>query len=54
MPLKPNEENILAIIECIRTLEATRPECVRNILNKFKKCKEFQSKILFKEYLEML
>jgi len=52
--VQPNEENILAIVECIKTLEAARPECVRNVLNKLKECKEFQSKIMFKKYLEML
>jgi len=52
--VQPNKENILAIIECIKTLEAARPECIRNVLNKLKECKEFQSKIIFKKYLEML
>lgn len=52
--MQPNKENIIVIIECIRTLEAARPECIRNILNKLKECKEFQSKMRFKEYLEML
>jgi len=53
-PVQPNKENIIVIVECIRTLEAARPECTRNILNTLKECKEFQSKIIFKEYLEML
>jgi len=52
--VQPNEENILVIVECIKTLEAARPECIRNVLNKLKECKEFQSKIIFKKYLEML
>lgn len=49
---QPNTENILAIVECIRTLEAAKPECVRNVLNKLRECKEFQSKQCFKESLE--
>jgi len=53
-PVQPNKENILVIVECIRTLEAARPECIRNVLNKLRECKEFQSKTIFKEYLEML
>lgn len=53
-PVQPNKENIIVIVECIRTLEAARPECIRNVLNKLKECKEFQSKIIFKQYLEML
>jgi len=52
--VQPNKENITAIVECIRTLEAARPECIRDILNKLKESKEFQSKMRFKEYLEML
>lgn len=52
--IEPNEENISAIIECIRTLEATRPECVRKTLNKLKECKEFNSKKTFKKSLEIL
>lgn len=52
--LQLNEENILAIVECIRTLEAARPECIRNVLNKLKKCKEFKSKKIFMKYLEIL
>jgi len=52
--VQPNKENIIVIVECIRTLEAVRPECIRNILNKLKDSEEFQSKIIFKEYLEML
>lgn len=54
MNQQPNMENILAIIECIRTLEAAKPECVRNVLNKLKQCEEFQSKKLFKDSLETL
>jgi len=52
--MQPNKENILAIVECIRTLEAAKPECIRNILNKLKEYKEFQSKNIFKKYLEMV
>jgi hypothetical protein len=51
---QPNMENVLAIIECIRILEAARPECVRNVLNKLKECKEFQSKKMFIEFLKTL
>lgn len=52
--LEPNKDNIFAISECIKTLEAARPECVRNVLNKLKECKQFESKKMFKETLEML
>ncbi|XP_025198705.1 TELO2-interacting protein 2-like [Melanaphis sacchari] len=52
--MEPNEKNILVIVECIKTLEAARPECVRNVLNKLKQCEEFQSKIKFKKFLDML
>jgi len=51
---EPNRQNISAIIECIRTLEAARPESVRKTLNKLKECKEFNSKKIFKESLEIL
>lgn len=52
--IQHNEENIMAIVECIRTLQAARPECINPILTKFKECKEFQSKQIFKEYLEKI
>lgn len=52
--LQPNKDNIIAISECIRTLEAVRPECVRNVLNKLKECKQFESNKIFKETLETL
>lgn len=52
LPLQSNKENILAIVECIRTLEAVRPECVRSTLNKLKSCKELHVKKIFKESLE--
>lgn len=54
MCTQPKKENILAIIECIKTLEAARPDYVRNILNKLKACKELESKQIFKESLELL
>lgn len=49
----PNMENISAIKKCIRTLEAARPECIRNILNKLKECNEFKSKRTFINSLEI-
>lgn len=52
--LQPNNEIIEAILECIKTLEATRPDCVRDILNRLKTCKELQSKKIFKASLELL
>jgi len=52
--VEPNEENISAIIECIKTLEAARPKCVRNTLNVLKECKTFNSNKIFKETLETL
>lgn len=45
-----NKENIMAIIECIKTLEATTPECIY-ILKQLKECKELQSKKIFVESL---
>ncbi|VVC37069.1 Armadillo-type fold,Tti2 family,Armadillo-like helical [Cinara cedri] len=51
---QPKKENILAIEECIKTLKASRPECINPILTKFKECKEFQSKKIFKESLKKL
>lgn len=48
--VQPNEENIMAIVECIKTLIATRPECI-HILKQLKECKEFQSKKIFVESL---
>lgn len=52
--METNTENISAIIECIKTLEAARPECVRKTLNKLKECKEFHSKKIFKKSIEIL
>jgi len=52
--LPPNKKNILAILECIKTLEAAKPECVRNVLNKLKECEELNTKSIFKESLEIL
>lgn len=52
--LQPNKDAILVIIECIRMLEAAKPKCVRNVLNKLKQCEEFKSKNKFKETLETL
>lgn len=52
--LLPNKEIIEAIIECIKTLEAARPDCVRETLNRLKACEELQSKKIFKESLELL
>lgn len=52
--IEPNKENILAVIGCIKTLEAANPEGVRSVLNKLKECKEFQSKHSFTESLKLL
>lgn len=52
--LEPNKDIILIIVECIRILEAAKPKCVRDVLNKLKKCEEFKVKKKFKEILETL
>lgn len=47
----PNKENISVIVECIKTLEATKPESVRQVLNQLMEHEELHSKKLFIETL---
>lgn len=49
-----NKDNIMALLECIRTLQAVRPECTKSVLKKLKENEELQSKNKFIEYLEMI
>lgn len=49
-----NKDNIMALLECIRTLQTVRPECTKSVLKKLKENEELQSKNKFIEYLEMI
>lgn len=44
MDSQPDMRNISAIEECFRVLEAIRPECLRNTLNKLMESKELKLK----------